>query len=219
MTEPSIKGTVFRGVVEDLLRHRDEGRITPAEIEAELAPRDRVFLQEKLLDASWYPIETYVRMIDLLCAKVGGGRVDYYLERGERSAQRLLAAGMYSQLDFLGRWREDEGEGRIGTPAQMLAAYASKLKLVISLARAIYNVGEWTVVPDPEHAMRVQIEIRDAGHYSEGMRYAIQGFLNTCTRAVRPDVEELYRTERPAQDRILIRMNLDVEVLYAPEAA
>jgi len=217
--EPSIKGSVFRGVVEDLLHHRQEGRVRPGEIDAELTARDRAFLEETLQDGSWYPIATYARMTDLLCAKVGGGRVEYYLERGARSAKRLLAAGLYSQLDFLSRWREQERSGGGGTPEAMLALYTSKLKLVISLAGAIYNVGRWEVVPDPRDALRVCIEIRDADSYSEGMRYAIQGFLNECTRAVRPDIEALFHTERPARDRILIEMTMGVERLYAPAAA
>lgn len=219
MAEPSIKGSVFRGVVEDLCRHRDEGRVRPEEIEAELTTRDRAFLDETPHDGSWYPIATYARMTDLLCAKVGGGRVDYYLERGARSAKRLLAAGLYSQLDFLSRWREQERGGAGGTPEAMLALYTSKLKLVVSLAGAIYNVGRWEVAPDPRDAHRACIVIRDADSYSEGMRYAIQGFLNECTRAVRPDVDELFRTERPARDRIVVEMTMGVEALYAPQAA
>lgn len=218
MAEPSIKGSVFRGVVEDLRRLRDEGGVSQAELERELAPEDRQLLEGRVLDASWYPIACYVRMTDLLCAKAGGG-VDTYVARGEASARRLLEAGLYSQLEFLKRWREEERAGPEGAPQAMRSLFTSKLKLVVSMAGAIYNVGRWSVEPEPDDAMRVRIVIDEAGDYSEGMRYAIQGFLDACTRAVRPDLDGLFRTERPAPDRIVIAMTLGIEALYAPRAA
>lgn len=216
MAEPSIKGSVFRGVVEDLVRLRDEGRVPEDEIQAQLTERDLRILDQKILDGSWYPIETYARMVELLCRTVGGGRTDYYLERGAASAKRLLASGLYSQLEFLQRWRETPEGGE--SAERMIAAYSAKLKLVISLAGAIYNVGRWSVGPDPRDAAKVRIDILEADAYSDGMRYAIEGFLNECTRAVRSDVPRLFRTERTAPDHIAIEMTLPVQQLLASSA-
>lgn len=219
MAEPSIKGSIFRGVVEDVLRYRDEGRIAPDQIEAALEPRDLEILEAKILDASWYPIPTYARLLELLCRTVGGGRRSYYVERGEGSAQRLLDAGMYSQLDLLGRWDKGEQRGALEDEARIeraMQAYESKLKLVVSLAGAIYNVGRWTVGRDPEVPTRSCIDIHEASAYSEGMQLAIEGFLNRCARVVkrREPLRQLFRSERPAADHIRIRMTMDVPELF-----
>lgn len=213
--EPSIKGTIFRGVVEDVRRLLEAGRLRAEELEAELPARDRALLEDKILDATWYPMETYARLTDLLCRREGAGRVRYYQERGERSAQRLIEGGLYSQLQFLGRWQEDERRGSAPTAEAMLASYASKLRRVVSMAGSIYSVGRWSVVADPEDAQRLAVEIEEARAYSEGMRYAIEGFLNACARSVRPELRRLFVTERPEPERIRVRMTRSVPELYA----
>jgi hypothetical protein len=82
--------------------------------------------------------------------------------------------------------------------------------MVSSLASAIYNVGKWVVEPDPDHAGRILIAVREASAYSEPMRLAIEGFLNECARAARENLAHLFASERPAPDLILIRMTRDI---------
>ena len=91
-----------------------------------------------------------------------------------------------------------------------IASFARNLRMVSSLARAIYNVGEWRVEPDPEHPGRLMLEVREASAYSEPMRLAIEGFLNECARAAREDLAHLFTSERPAQDLIVLRMTRDI---------
>ncbi|MDX1648975.1 MAG: hypothetical protein R3263_03895 [Myxococcota bacterium] len=220
MPTPSIKGSIFRGVVEEIRQLRDGGRLSEAQLEGGLAESDLELLDQKILDASWYPTESYARMLDLLCRHVGGGRPGYYAERGAANARRLMDAGMYSQLDLLDRWRKDEEGVDPDRDAQRLvSAYQSKLKLVVSLAGSIYNTGRWRVEQDPEHPHRVIIEIADAGAYTDGMRYAIEGFLNECARTVRHGIGALYVTDRPDPATIRIRMTEDLPELYRRASA
>lgn len=215
MPNPSIKGSIFRGVVEEIRQLRESGRLGEAQLEGGLDETDLELLDQKILDASWYPMESYGRMLDLLCRHVGGGRPAYYAERGAANARRLMDAGMYSQLDLLERWRKDEeGVDPDRDAERLVSAYQSKLRLVVSLAGSIYNTGRWRVVPDPQHPRRVLIEIDDAGAYTDGMRYAIEGFLNECAKTVRHGIGALYATERPDPATIRIRMNVDLPELY-----
>ena len=209
MAEPSIKGSVFRGAIDDLTRLRGQGRVSEAQIDAGLDAEDLAFLETEVSPASWYPLGSYTRIVQLLGEVEGSGKDGYYIERGRASARRLIEAGLYEQLAFLPRW-EVGISGDAGDESALIADYARKLKLVISLTSSIYSVGKWEVESDPEHPRRVRVAVREANAYSEPMRLAIEGFFNECTQASRKDLVHLYTSERPAPDLILLRMTHDI---------
>lgn len=214
MAEPSIKGTIFKSVVEDLRRERDGGRVKAEELEGMLEARDLEILDSKIHDAMWYPIPTYARMLEALCRIAAGGRSVYYAERGAANAQRLLDAGLYSQLDLLGSW--DDARGAPGDELERrVRGYEAQLRRVVSLAGAIYNVGRWEVTRDAEAEDRTAIDIYESSDYSDGMRLAIEGFFNQCARHVkgRTPISRLFRSERVAPDHIRIRMTMNHEEL------
>jgi len=214
MAEPSVKGSIFKGVVDDLARARKEGRLSEEQIEAGLAAEDLVLLETEANPASWYPMESYARVTQLLGDVEGAGKDSYFMERGRASARRLIKAGLYQQLAFLPRWNE---KTRHGDESALIAGYASKLKLVISMASSIYNVGKWVVEPDAENPGRLSIAVREASAYSEPMRLVIEGFFNECAHAAREDLVQLYTSERPAPDLILFRMTRDIADLFERE--
>jgi len=209
MAEPSIKGSIFRGATDDLSRVSEEGRLSEEQIEAALGVEDMVLLEREVNPASWYPLRSYTRIVELLGKVEGDGKDAYYVDRGRASARRLVEAGLYHQLAFLPRWNETVREDTYSESA-LVADYARKLRLVISLASGIYNVGSWSVETDPENPQRVRIAIREASAYSEPMRLAIEGFFNECTQVARKDLSHLYTSERPAPDLILLRMTRDI---------
>jgi len=123
---------------------------------------------------------------------------------------RVTEAGLYQQLSFLSRWGDSLRDGSIDA-SNTIATYTSKLKLVVTLAKSIYNVGRWQVEPDADHPGRIWIAVRDAADYSDPMRLAAEGFLNECaTESGRVGGARLYSSERPSPDLILFRMNRDV---------
>jgi len=210
MSEPSIKGTIFGAVAEEIQALRESGRISEDELGAALESADIALLERKTLPASWYPMSTYARYLDLLCRIEGRGAPAYYETRGHMSARRLMEAGMYAQLDLLDSIASQTSASDSAAEQAALRAYRKQLTIVISLAGSIYNVGQWKVVDDPEHPGRVSIEIRDAGAYSEGMVRAIVGFLDECAHAVSEKIGKLYEFERPEHDRVVIRMRRDL---------
>jgi hypothetical protein len=206
MAKPAIKGSIFKGATDDLARLREEGRLSEAELDAHLTAEDLALLGTEISPAAWYPMESYARLMRLLGEVEGAGKDSYFVERGRASARRLMGTGLYQQLAFLSRW-----EGTASTDASsLIAGYARNLRMVISLASAIYNVGDWGVETDSEHPGRVQIAVRNAATYSEPMRLAIEGFLDECARAAREDLAHLHTSERPAPDLILFRMTRDI---------
>jgi len=216
MAEPSVKGSIFRGVLDDLARVREEGRLSEEQIEAGLAAEDLVLLETEANPASWYPMESYARITQLLGDVEAAGKDSYFVERGRASARRLIKAGLYQQLAFLPRWNERTRRGA-GEESALIADYGSKLRMVISMASGIYNVGKWVVEPDPENPGRLSIAVREASAYSEPMRLAIEGFLNECAHAAREDLVQLYTSERPAPDLILFRMTRDIADMFKRE--
>ena len=209
MAEPSIKGSIFRGAIDDLARLQREGRVSQEEVDAQLATEDLAFLEGEIHPSAWYPMESYGRLMELLGDLEGGGKDAYFVERGRASARRLMESGLYQQLAFLSRWDQTSGSAG-GDQSAVVADYARNLRMVTSLASAIYNVGKWVVEPDPEHAGRVCIAVREARAYSDPMRLAIEGFLNECARAAREDLTHLHISERPAPDLMLFRMTRDI---------
>jgi hypothetical protein len=210
MAQASVKGTLIEAVVEKLVRLRDAGRVTREELEVRLEAEEFALLDSKINTAGWYPMASYTRFLQLLGDIEGGGSPAYFVERGGANARHLMGAGLYEQLSFIERWKESVRSGSV-EESTAITSYASKLKLVVTLAATIYNVGRWVVEPDEDHPGRIWIAIRDASDYSEPMRLAAEGFLNECGRE-RGQVggPDMYRSERPRPDLILFRMNRDI---------
>jgi hypothetical protein len=203
-TPASIKGSIFATAVADVVRLRDAGRIAPDRLD----PADRKLLDERLSPGGWYPLDAYARLLALLGEIEGRGSDDYFRERGRANARRLIEAGLYQQLAFIERWSADLRAERADGDAAV-ASFIKNMKLVISLAGSIYNVGVWEVEVDPEARGRARVVVSDAVAYSEPMRLAAEGFLNEGARRK----SDLYRSDRPSAQRILFRMTQDVAEL------
>ncbi len=208
---PSIKGSMFVSVMEDVNKLLARKTISRDELGRRLRPADLALLDETVLVSKWYPMESYARLTDFLCEVEGADRRTYFRKRGANNAKRLVDNGMYSQLEFLKRW--DRGSGR-GDVAARLDAYIRSLQRVVTLAKLIYNTNDWVVEKDPDLSSRARIEILDAAPYSEGMRFAIEGFFNECARAVRGTSEDLFASARVAPSHIRISMTRSVIDLF-----
>ena len=198
MDGPAIKGSAFQSVVEDVQRLLQEGRISREELEVRLEPADLPLVDDKILPAFWYPIETYRRLSELLMELEGSGRPEYVVRRGSRAAERLFALGIYQQLR--------RGE----QIAEEIRSYGSAWTqqdgaIMASLAGAIFNFGKWRFVADPENRGAHRIEISDAAALPEVARLAAQGFIGyVSTRLAKAHVR--VTSERPAADRVVFQL-------------
>jgi hypothetical protein len=198
MAIPSIKGTAFLSVVEDVKRLVESGRVPEAELEARLEPEDLRLLEEKVLPGLWYPLASYARLTELLMRAEGGGRIDYVVGRGARAAERLFAAGLYHQL---ARGEEMSAQKRAASERWSEA----EANLMTSLAGAIFNVSRWRYVGNPTESETTRIEVSEAGALPEVSRWAAQGFVEYTTSRLSGQTTRV-TSERPAPDRIVFTL-------------
>jgi len=84
------KGTVVIGLVKALRKHKERSREV-------LVERLHHYLDERIVVASWYPLEDYVALLRAVGKVLGNANGDTYVEMG-RSAARDHMEGTYSRL-------------------------------------------------------------------------------------------------------------------------
>ena len=159
-SEPSIKATGFQSAADDLAKLVADGKITRAEVEAQLEASDLVFLDKQLAASSWVPVATYVRVLELLIALEAGRDVTQYLRgRGKRAAERLHKMGLYGQFDAsVETWGH-----RVGT-------------ITATMGAVLYNFSKWSFEFDSEtNVFRTTID--DALNYPEPLIAIGEGFI------------------------------------------
>jgi hypothetical protein len=204
MQEPSIKGVIVQGLVEEIREHLDRGEICPDELEARLEKEDLEPLEGKLNPAGWYPIRAYTRIANVALELEGGSREEAYIRSGERDARRMIDAGLYQQLDSLERMSEVASKY---TSEQRFQALGRLLRLTMSLSKGIYSFSDWKVVVDPDHSDRYWVEVTDAEHLPEVIVVGTVGFLNECSQVARSEEPIEWRVEQPRPDRVIYRMD------------
>ncbi len=169
MNTPSIKGLAFASIVADVKKLAEEGRIGEQELEARLEAEDLRILAEEVQPGLWYPTACYGRLAAILSELEAGGRPRYFIERGARAAERLFAAGIYSQLTRVDQ-RAAELDG-----AGSLTRY--DIRATLSLWNAMFNFTSWSYQPDPEDPLAFNCLVTGATALPEPLRLAAQGFL------------------------------------------
>jgi hypothetical protein len=197
---PSIKGSVFAGVVEDVKKLLASGLAPRHEAKRFLQPQDFALLEEPVVITRWYDIHIYTRMSELLREVEGGGSNEYLRTLGRQTANRLLEAGLYSQLEYLNRAEVSRVDGA----SARFAAFGRDLRLLTSLSASILNFSRWTSLPDPEREGRYRIEVTEAQAFPEVLAWRSDGFVNQMA-TVHGD-PDLWAWERVAADRIVFHM-------------
>jgi hypothetical protein len=199
-TAPSIKGSVFGSIVEDVRNLVREGGLDVDELTRWLKSDDLDFLDEEIPVSDWYDIRVYTRMNELLRDVEGAGSNDYLRQRGRLTARRLLESGIYQQLEYLHRTEL----ARERDAALRFAAFGRDLRLLCTLSASILNFSRWTSKPDPEQEGRYVIEVSEAQDFPEVLCWRSDGFVNEmATQHGEPD---LWGWERTASEFIVFRM-------------
>jgi hypothetical protein len=206
VNEPAIKGTLFSAVVADLNRLVEQGCISPEILESRLGPQDISLMEEKINAAGWYDIHAYHRMVELLCDVEGGGRESYWYERGVRAARRLMEAGIYHQMDYLGRTM---ARNEID-PTARFNAFAKDMRLLLSLHASMLNFGDWRCVVDPDRGDRYRVEVRGIAGISDGIFLAAAGMFNGMSEISRSTSTHYWEFERVGPDFAVFRMTRPV---------
>jgi len=201
---PSIKGSVFSGVVEDVNKLLQSGLASRREATRWLEPEDIALLDVPVVITRWYDIKSYTRMNVLLRDVEGGGSNEYLRTLGRQTANRLLEAGLYSQLEYLNRTEVS----KVGDGPARFAAFGRDLRLLTTISASILNFSHWVSRPDPECAARYLIEVTEARDFPEVLAWRSEGFVNQMA-TVHGD-PDLWSWARVGADRIVFRMIRDV---------
>ena len=203
-TVPSIKGSVFAGLVEDINKLLAAQKLKKDELTRWLTQKDVAFLEARIQPFEWYDIRSYGNMSELLRDVEGKGSNEYLRQRGMRNAKRLLEAGLYQQLEYTHRTlfaQESDKNARF-------EAFGRDLGRLTTISSSILNFGRTTHKPDPDRKMRWIIEVTQAKPYPETLVYASDGFTNEMAR--QHNSPDLWEWERPEPDRIVWRMTREL---------
>jgi len=203
MIDPCIKGNIVAPMVEEILALREAARVSEGELEARLASDSLVLLDTKVNASEWVPFRIYEQFAQLLEAVEGAGDPHYMRGRGERAGERLADAGIYQQLRFVEKIRDD---------VRSMDLYMSDMRLILSLQAALVNVGRWVVEIDPDHPRRVMILAQDVESVPSCLMHAMEGFfIGVSRRAHKSGIP--WRAERPTRGEIRFRMDRDISQL------
>ena len=189
MTIPSIKGTAFLSAHADVNALLARRAVSRQQLEVALEAEDLRLLDHKVQPADWYPIESYRRLLRVLCdQEAGGDDQGYLIRRGERAGERIAATGIYQQLD---------------TNTELLGTRTGRI--VITVAGMIYNFTSWHFERAGAQIGHFSIRVEQAEDFPEAARFTTQGFIRyVSTRVVgRP---MLAISERPLPSRILFHV-------------
>jgi len=201
---PSVKGSLIAASVEDVKKLVQAGTLSQAELERRLEPGDLEVLSQGVSLMGWYDIRIYARMLELLKDIEGGGSNDYLRRRGTQTAERLLHAGLYQQLEYLNRTQL----ANTADSLDRFLAFGRDLRLLTTLSGSIYNFTRWESQIDPEIRNRYKIRVSDAKAFPDNMGWAAEGFINRMAKQHgQPD---LWRWQRAAPDLIVFCMIRDL---------
>ena len=182
MPPPSVKGTIFRAVIDELNGYLSDGVIQRDDLAARCKPDDLDYLDKEIAIASWYPVDTYGRYLRFLCDRFGGGRREYLMEGGRRSAQRVVDMGVYGQLDD----RTERWEKRVG-------------RVLVTLGGSFYNFGTW-LWESSEDDQSFRIEVQGVSAMPEEAAMRAHGFVEHLTsRAAGRNLRLDYQRPRPSR--------------------
>jgi len=202
--QAGIKGSVFGGHAEILNKGLADGSVRRSKAERVFSPDELEIVTGPLIDARFYDIDLYARMLELLRDELGDGDNRYLIDAGRRTAERLLNAGIHQQFDYLKRTQHRERDDA----KERSAAFGRDLRLLATITRSILNFAKSDVVPDPDHELRWIIRHSEAGPYPEVLCWTSQGFSDRM--AEEHGDYDLWYWQRPERDIVLFRMNKDV---------
>ena len=191
MTVPSVKG--IQPIVADIRRLLDTGQLTREQLEAQLTPDDLAILESKIGPATWVPIDTYRRALDVLVSIEAHGDPEGYLfRRGWRVARRLHEVGLYCQFDAtVGKWGMRVGQ------------------LIATLGPALFNFTEWKFELDPGIPARAfKVIVSDAAQFPDCVRFTAQGFIAYLAHSA-AGLELRVTSQRMPDGRIIFAANAD----------
>lgn len=180
MREPSVKGTLFQNLTSEILALRGSGRVPDEVLHRHLEPEEISDLDREVSIGAWYPLDTYSRMLALVAEVEPGPPQVVATRSGVASADRVIALGIYAQLD---ERTEEIWENRVG-------------RILSTLWGSFFSFGQarWKDMQDRDF----EIEMTGVGCMSDLMVLRTQGFIERLGQRASGDDRVVVRAERSA---------------------
>jgi hypothetical protein len=188
-TENSVKGSILMVTLEELRTAVRSGQLSEGEVRRALGPETaELALRKEIQLASWYPVRLYDPILRYMMNALGGGKTEYLVECGRKTARELVKKGVYQQLKSA-NFRAD--------PAFV--------RLVISLSKGIYNFTRWELAAFDENKQWFEIVISGAEDYPDTFMWRNVGFVEVSV-SEHAGVPWTVRCSRPTRDRVVLRV-------------
>ncbi|HTO55370.1 MAG TPA: hypothetical protein VMR50_18445 [Myxococcota bacterium] len=208
---PAIKGSVLRPIVEHAREVCRKRSIPVADLERRLGAGGAQLFGAEIRATDWYPVSLYGPLRQFLREVEGGGRDRYTIDSAIEGARRLIASGIYPQLEFLKQAKPLID--RNSEPKARRELFVSQLERVSTIHNALFNFSRVDVRDDPEHEDRVQLEFRDSGVMPYDGRLAVLGYWLEMSAHLSPSRRGNLWTKIDAPDHYILRMNRDISDL------
>lgn len=208
---PAIKGSVLRPIVEHAREVCRKRSIPVAELERRLGAGGAHLFRAEIRATDWYPVSFYGPLRQFLREVEGGGRDRYTIDSAIEGARKLIASGIYPQLEFLKQPKPLID--RNADPKARRELFVSQLERVSTIHNALFNFSRVDVRDDPEHEDRVQLEFRDRGVMPYDGRLAVLGYWLEMSAHLSPSRRGNLWTKIDAPDHYVLRMTRDIAEL------
>jgi hypothetical protein len=209
--DPAIKGSVLKTIVERVHEVCGAKKVSAAELERRLGIDGLQCLNGEILAASWYPIRFYGAVRELLRDVEGGGKERYSIDSAAEVARKLIASGMYPQLDYLKQWKEHVPlADPLADAAARRELFEQQLARVCRIYNSLFNFSTTKVTRDPNFSDRLQLEYWDHGVMPRDGRLAVLGFWLAMSEHWSPRHRGELWTKTDFTDHYILRMSRDI---------
>jgi hypothetical protein len=182
MDVPSIKGSIFEGLVQDARRVAEERGADLDELREALDPKDRDLLDGNVTSLQWVPVRAYAALLDWLTRVEGGADPKRYLrQRGARACDRLLE-GIYKAYKVEpGMWGQRTGE------------------IMMGMGKLLYNFTSWSFREAGDGVF--EIVCADAEDFPECAIHTAHGFIERYSESAAGEAMAV-TSKRRTRDRV-----------------
>jgi hypothetical protein len=183
MDVPSIKGSIFEGLLADVRAAAAESRADLGELRECLDAKDRPLLDGSVGSIQWVPMRAYSVILDYLTKVEGGGDPIAYLHgRGAKACERLVE-GIYKAYKVEpGNWGKRTGE------------------IMMGMGKLLYNFTTWNFRDLGDGVY--QISCDDADEFPDSAMHTAHGFIDRYARTAAGRAVRV-KSDRPSRSRIV----------------
>jgi hypothetical protein len=188
MSVPSIKGSVFEGLMTDLREAVSAGRADLDELRELLDDKDRDLLDGQVATIQWVPIRAYAAILDYL-ARVEGGAdpVAYLRRRGAHACDRLIG-GIYKAFKVEpGQWAPRTGE------------------IMMGMGKLLYSFTRWSFSDLGSGVFQISCE--DASEFPDCAMETAHGFIEHYASKASGRTAKV-ESARPSRAKIVYTVSL-----------